>query len=240
MNSKLRSQKPEFIKLLRNIAENILISGITNPGKVVEITLDSDPTFIRDGVLAMNKVVEEATYDLGNLSSNEKNSWALSRIITDLGKVFKDIGEVKYPLHERWEPMRIKLPLVINQPKKFYKLAEKLGIEVDTKFAPVRKIKLGPSDFREEPGEIVWGNKIIPLEYGSIQYSICKFAYQEPPRKVISWDIVSSFVDGHEKDESEAGEKSIYNAIRSINKKVRALTRKPLFHWENHSFYRIA
>ena len=240
MNSRLRSQKPEFTNLLRNIAESILNSGIINPEKLFEITLDSDPTTTQNGVLAMYKAMNEATLDLGNLSSNERCSWGLSQIITDLGEVFKEIGEIKYPIYEKLEPPRIKLPLVINHPKKFYKLAEKLGIEIDTKFAPVRKIVSGPSEFREETGEIVWGNKIIPLEYGSIQYSICKFTYQSPSRKVMSWDVVAAFVDGYEKDDTETEEKSIYHAIRSINKKVKALTRKPLFHWAKHSFYRVA
>ncbi len=234
-------QHPQYIqKLIHDIVEVILTYQPVQEGQEIRITFDANPANLKTGNINIRYAMREVEKLFSHIEDSQKNHWTLSRIFQYLGEAFKGVAELRGYAPEVFEPPRFSLPFIILSPKRLYQLAVRLGIEVDSRFAPARNIKMGPSEFKEETGEIIWGNKVIPLEHGSIQFSICKFAYQEPPRKIISWDVVAAFVDGYEKDDAETDKRTIYDAIRFINNKTRVVVRKPLFHWVKHSFYRVA
>lgn len=99
----------------------------------------------------------------------------------------------------------------------------------------------GSPKFIENPPKIVWGDIEIPLGLDAyLQIYCCKVAFRKKLGEEISWEEVAE-----EKGESYEGgfrtkPRSIYDAFRSINKKVEEKTKRKIFKPGLIKSYRIA
>ncbi len=233
-------QTPNNTKLIRDIAEILLNSGPIKRDNVIEVTMDGDPSATASNVVIMDKALEETKIAVENLNDIELNAWKLSALLTNIKLCFNNAVEPQIYWTERFDPPRFRLPFLILSPRKLYNLAEKLGIKTGQVSPTTRKYNLGTSAFSEEPCQIIWNGKIIPIEFSSRQHYTCRLAYEKRVGEAISWDEVADLIDGNRKKDLITNEKSIYNAVRIINRKVKEQVKSPLFTWEKHSFYRVA
>ncbi|MBP8707912.1 MAG: hypothetical protein KBH94_04235 [Caldisericia bacterium] len=85
----------------------------------------------------------------------------------------------------------------------------------------------------ENPPKIVWGNVEIPLPVGSKQFDVCKSLFQREKGKIVCWDEIAE-----EMDDLDIKWRTIYDAVRKVNKKVEEKTELKLFCVKGRTFYR--
>ena len=85
----------------------------------------------------------------------------------------------------------------------------------------------------ENPPKIVWGNVEILLPVGSKQFDVCKSLFQREKGEIVCWDEIAE-----EMDDLDIKWRTIYDAVRKVNKKVEEKTELKLFCVKGRTFYR--
>ena len=150
-------------------------------------------------------------------------------IIVPKDSIASKIDNVRKTEHD-YPKGYIDYALIINRKKLdtyFQKLKKEAG-----------KLKSAPI-FKENPPRIVIGDKIIKIEYGSIQHCACRIMLNRAIGEVVEWDEIAEEIDGQDKLNLKTTWRSVYDAIVVINKKFREKTGKSLFKTSRKSFYRL-
>ena len=129
---------------------------------------------------------------------------------------------------------------VIDDPQKIYDLAVLLGLKLPAVAGIGVPELTAPPTFSEKPPEICWRGEVVSIPLDSKQFYICRIAFHKDAGEAISWDEVVDEIDGEKDTQSKTTKKSIYDAIRQINKKTIRAVGQPLFEISTLSFYRTS
>ena len=129
---------------------------------------------------------------------------------------------------------------VIDDPQKIYDLAVLLGLKLPAVAGIGVPELTAPPAFSEKPPEICWRGEVVSIPLDSKQFYICRIAFHKDAGEAISWDEVVDEIDGEKDTQSKTTKKSIYDAIRQINKKTIRAVGQPLFEISTLSFYRTS
>lgn len=261
MYTKVEPQAKNTIKFLKYIVESILAHEPIRKNKLIEVLLDEDntplPEFLEAPILSRSgkniyevakkdeRVItidgeEEDTDITERILDTYKRGWdKFFEIFEYLRRDFRHIWALQIPIYEKYEPMRAKFPFIILQPQNLYELAKNLGIKnyKDIGFRSLNN-NFGLR-FQENPPQIIFNNIVLPIKFSSLQSCICRVAFTKKIGEPISWEEVAEEIDGHPKERLKTKWRRVYYAVRRLNQRFIQETAKPLFKWENLTFYRL-
>lgn len=79
----------------------------------------------------------------------------------------------------------------------------------------------------------------MPIKFSSLQLCVCRAAFTKKVGEPISWEEVAEEIDGHPKEQLKTKWRRVYYVVRRLNQRFIQETTKPLFKWENLTFYRL-
>lgn len=128
----------------------------------------------------------------------------------------------------------------VQSPKALDQEARKIGVEAPPSGALIPKKKRTTARFLENPPQIIWGGKTIPVEGGSYAFYVCRVVFRKPVGKPVSWDEVVEEMESTLANQANIKRRTIYDAVRRLNERVEKVTHLKLLAWSNLSFYKIA
>jgi len=128
----------------------------------------------------------------------------------------------------------------VVDPEKIYAKAKKSNTSISSGANLPKEKSVSTLKFFDNPPRITFGKNTIDIPANSLQFCTCKVAFSKEIGEIIHWDEVAEEIDGKKKDNLETTWRSVYDALRQINKKVVSKTGKPLFKVSKLSFYRLA
>ena len=129
---------------------------------------------------------------------------------------------------------------VIDDPEKIYQTAALFGLKIPAIAGVGVQDLTAPPTFSENPPEIRWRGETVSIPLDSKQFCVCRVAFRKAAGEAVSWDEVVDEIDGGKEVHRKTTKKSVYDAIRQINKKTTGVVGQPLFEISKLSFYRIS
>lgn len=178
--------------------------------------------------------------------SDELNNWKIRHpgrfglLYEFTKKKLRTMCTLLTPSLEPEIPLNIIFNVVIKDPEKIYRRAKELGAFTPDEDNLLKHLSPSVAKYYDNPPRIMWNGKIVPVRYSSTQKDVCEYAFGIPIKEHISWDKIIKKIDNNRGDNPKKDRQSIYYAVYKLNEKIKKLCKKPLFIWEEKSFYRIA
>lgn len=141
---------------------------------------------------------------------------------------------------EEHDPLDISFKLTVLDPAKIEERAQSFDIPMSVSPAVLDASYSETPTFDAASSYLTWLGKTVPIEYSSKQFGVCVVSFMHEPSEFVSWDVVDEEVGEKNLHRKEQRRKSVYHAVRELNKKIRGQTKRDLFLWENQSFRRLA
>jgi len=239
MRTELEQEASNTREFLKYIFQELLRRAPIRMGKLIEIQIRENatpfPEFTED-ILNGNKDGKSAKKISDTDERSSKKFVALTHC---LRTTFKPHCAIQVPAIESTDPLGVSIPFIVLDPERVYQEAAKLGLNIPVPHLSDRGYSFSAAVFSEKPPQIEWGGKVLPVKYSSKQFYVCRQAFQKPLGVDVSWDEVASLIDDLADGKMETREKSVYWAVRSLNKRAEQTLTRNVFKWRQHSFSRI-
>ncbi len=118
-------------------------------------------------------------------------------------------------------------------------IGDKIYLEVKGKATKKKRI-IGSARFTENPPQIIFGSIKIPIPPDSKQLCVCRIMFNRGKGETVCWDEIAIEIDGGKCNSGkETNWRGVYDAVLTINKKVKRKIGKKLFQTSRKSFHRI-
>ena len=209
----------------REVIEVKIVEGSTPFPKIVETTENSPDS-------------TDMSEELEGIKERSKARYAaLDEYMTEFFKPM--IANPQSELHTLGK-LTVIFSLVILDPEKIYRAAEKLGLKVPAPTSAETEDSNTPPTFTESLSELRWRGAVVSIRPNSKQFCVCRVAFSKQVGESVSWDEVADDIDQVPEEGRKTDWRVIYDTARQINKKITEATGKPLFKVSKLSFSRLA
>lgn len=236
----IEKNAPNTAKFLKHLITELLNREPLKPGKNIIIPISEDSSYFpefNEGI--PNEEQKLSTEDFVQARANLAKARA-KLLYYYIGDTLGDRIDVRKPLIQSRIPFTCHISIVIKDPKGIYEMAKTLGIETKNSNNPIDQIKESMAVFSENPSQINWHGKVIPIPPNSKQFCACRVAFSKAIGEPVHWDEIAVEIDGQPKEELKTNWHTVYNAVRLINQKIENRVGHKLFKSAKLSFVRIS
>ena len=240
MKAHVEPDAPKTRHFLKYIYEELLDRVPLHAHEVVQIR-------VAENITSFPKITEMADEnDYGSDIEDElqekvrRNFEKYQALNEYMRETFLPVAASLFPEMDDPKKFDVLISLAIANPAGVYREAEKLGLKIPALASVEAQDITAPATFTEHPPRIHWRGAVVFVPPNSKQFCVCRVAFRKAVGESVSWDEVKVEIDGDAKVHRRTSKKSVYDAVRQINKKTVSAVGKPLLEISKLSFFRLA
>ncbi|NNM83756.1 hypothetical protein HKL94_00865 [Candidatus Parcubacteria bacterium] len=138
------------------------------------------------------------------------------------------------------DSLDISFKLTVQDPEALHRAAQAVGVSVARQQGAVTEGNGAVATFTENPAQIEWSGISVSIPPNSKQFCVCRVMFNRASGEIVSWDDIADEIDGGKGVTNKTTWRSVYDAVREINKRVEAACGEKLFETTRQSFRRKA
>ena len=220
---------PNTISFVKYLVSELLKREPLKNGKTIILRTGEDSPYFPEFT---DTLLEGVPYIKPDESVEEKGAFALSKltaIYNYLLHKFKFHTTVLWPIGNNEFPLVLNIPMVINDPKGLYKMAEQLGLKPQTDLTPNHNNKNVPSRLKKNPLRIAIGNRESHITEKTLQSRLVEIMFEHEPNEIVELDELVDKGFGLDIINPSEKWKSVNNALYLVNERVKKDTGEVIF-----------